>query len=194
MKNIVTGIILTLLAAACSTDWNFENTGLARERFDGTMYEYLKSNPYDWDSVRLVIERAGMVDMFDGGEEFTFFGPTNHSIRRWMNNNSIAAIRDIPVAECASIVNDHVLDGTLARDDIPEGEFTGGSWKGGKAYTFRSGKSIMIYRLLGSYMNVPKAGAAEIHLNQTTSVASSNIRPTNGIVHSLVYSYILGTL
>jgi uncharacterized surface protein with fasciclin (FAS1) repeats len=184
------------LLAACSTNWNFENTGLANERFDGNTIEYLASNPYDWDSVRLVIERAGWTTNFSQ-EKFTFFGPTNHSIRRWMKANAIETIATIPVETCRELINAHVLDGELLRDDIPAGELVNAEWRGGESYTFRSGRSIAIYRVTGSYMNVAKAGAAEIYLRRggsVTGVASSNIRTANGVVHSLEYAHIFGTL
>jgi hypothetical protein len=196
MKKIVTGIVL-LTVVACSTDWNFEDTGRARERFDGSMYAYLKSNSYDWDSVRLMIERAGLVEAFDGGETFTFFGPTNHSIRRWMNETGRAAVREIPAEECRERVMAYLLDGKLLRDDIPEGELLDAAWQGGKEYAFRSGRRVMLYRVLGSYEGIPKAGAAVIHLQAggvTTTVASSNIQPANGVVHSLDYNHRFGTL
>ena len=49
MKNI--GIILVLLSLfSCETKYNYIDSGLANGRFDGTMYDYLHSNSYDWDS------------------------------------------------------------------------------------------------------------------------------------------------
>ena len=194
MKKYITAIVI--LVSACTTDWNFTNTGLANEQFEGNTYEYLASQPGDWDSVRLIIDRAGRASEFATGN-FTFFGPTNHSIRRWMIANSIATIRDIPVERCRQLLDAHLLDQQLLRDDIPEGEFINSEWRGGKEYTFRSGRAIAIYRVLGSYMNIPKAGAAEIYLRRdgtVTSVASSNIRTTNGVVHALEYAHIFETL
>ena len=79
-------MIVLLLIGGCSTNWNFENTGLAKEHFDGNMYEYLRSDSYNWDSIRLIIERAELVPLFEGKDPITFIGPTNHSVRKWMND------------------------------------------------------------------------------------------------------------
>ena len=78
MKNI--GIILVLLSLfSCETKYNYIDSGLANGRFDGTMYDYLHSNSYDWDSTLLLVERAGLEDLFQGKqggyEKITFFGP-----------------------------------------------------------------------------------------------------------------------
>ena len=50
------------------------------------MYEYLHSDSYNWDSLLMFIDYLGLEEYFTGKkagyEEITFFGPTNHSIRR----------------------------------------------------------------------------------------------------------------
>ena len=54
MRNI--GIILVLLSLfSCETKYNYIDSGLANGRFDGTMYDYLHSNSYDWDSTLLLV-------------------------------------------------------------------------------------------------------------------------------------------
>lgn len=103
MKNI--GIILVLLSLfSCETKYNYIDSGLANGRFDGTMYDYLHSNSYDWDSTLLLVERAGLEDLFQGKqagyEKITFFGPTNLSILRWMIEQGYNAVREIPEATC----------------------------------------------------------------------------------------------
>ena len=66
MNKLLVTMIVLLLIGGCSTNWNFENTGLAKEHFDGNMYEYLRSDSYNWDSIRLIIERAELVPLFEG--------------------------------------------------------------------------------------------------------------------------------
>ena len=50
---------------ACNDDY-FHDSGLANGRHDCTVWEYLHTDAYNWDSTILVIERAGLVDLFDG--------------------------------------------------------------------------------------------------------------------------------
>ena len=103
MKNI--GIILVLLSLlSCETKYNYIDSGLADGRFDGTIYDYLRSNSYDWDSTLLLVERAGLEGLFQGKqtgyEKITFWGPTNLSVLRWMIEQGYNAIREIPEATC----------------------------------------------------------------------------------------------
>ena len=82
-------IIMVLFAlGSCETNYGTINTGLADGKFNGNMYEYFQANHYDWDSLVLMIDRAGLKDVFTGEragfEKITFFGPTNHTIRLWM--------------------------------------------------------------------------------------------------------------
>ena len=104
MNKLLVTMIVLLLIGGCSTNWNFENTGLAKEHFDGNMYEYLRSDSYNWDSIRLIIERAELVPLFEGNDPITFIGPTNHSVRKWMNDKFINCINDIDKDACIKIV------------------------------------------------------------------------------------------
>ena len=87
IKYIVIVVVLFTFGS-CETNYGTINTGLANGKFDGSMYEYFQANHYDWDSLVLMIDRAGLKDVFTGEragyEEITFFGPTNHTIRLWM--------------------------------------------------------------------------------------------------------------
>ena len=81
---ILLGILLSAFVSC--TKYNQIDTGLAKAKFNGNMYEYFQSNSYDWDSLLVLIEYTGVKEYFtgekEGYENITFFGPTNHSIRR----------------------------------------------------------------------------------------------------------------
>ena len=194
MNKLLVTMIVLLLIGGCSTNWNFENTGLAKEHFDGNMYEYLKSDSYNWDSIRLIIERAELVPLFEGEDPITFIGPTNHSVRKWMNDKFINCINDIDKDACIKIVKDHLFAGKILRDDIPQGKYL--TQEGGDVYTTLSGKSIWMGLFYEDYGNVVEGGVRVIYLKEdvTIDIASSNIQPTNGVVHSLSYNYVLGGL
>ena len=75
MNKLLVTMIVLLLIGGCSTNWNFENTGLAKEHFDGNMYEYLKSDSYNWDSIRLIGDGLAVrlyVDMADAVLPFCY--------------------------------------------------------------------------------------------------------------------------
>ena len=90
------------------TQYNFDDTGLANGKHDMTMWEYFKRDSYNWDSLCVMTERAGLVSLFQGtsqyGKNITFFGPTNNSIRRYLYDNNLERVSDIPVADCKKFI------------------------------------------------------------------------------------------
>lgn len=205
MKYILS-ILVLFVFASCNTKYNIIDTGLARGRFPGNMYEYLMSNHYDWDSTRLMIERGGLTDLFEGHREgydsITFFGPTNHSIRRWMLENKYKQVADIPEDQCRDLILRHVVKGKYMRDEIARGKKGVGSNIGEGGQIMRGGmdNEFWIYSFRETYNNVPETGAVALYILSLTGtklaidVASTNIEPDNGVVHSLSYYYRFGTL
>ena len=204
MKNI--GLLLILFSLfSCETKYNYIDTGLANGRFDGTMYDYLHSSSYDWDSTLLLVERAGLRDLFQGKqtgyEKMTFFGPTNLSILRWMIEQEYDAIQDIPVEVCRDMLLKHVVAGVHKRDDSPRGEQILGQTQGegGEVFTNAFGTKFWIYSFRNTYHDIPDVGPVYLKIISFDSramidVASTDIETDNGFVHSLDYSYTLGQL
>ena len=60
MVKYIAIIVVMLSLGACETNYGTINTGLANGKFDGSMYEYFQANHYDWDSLVLMIDRAGL--------------------------------------------------------------------------------------------------------------------------------------
>jgi len=92
MKNInILILVVCVLSFVRCTKENFIKSGLCNGRFDGSLLEYMEASghSYDWDSTALMVRHAGeeMIRLFEGQDpdypEITFFGPTNHSIRRY---------------------------------------------------------------------------------------------------------------
>lgn len=102
MKRLIYTIIVAFpLFYACTKD-NFVYTGISNGRHEGkNMLEYMETDSYDWDSTLLMIRHAGaeIVQLFEGKDaahpEITFFGITNHSIRRYMLENGIKRVTDL---------------------------------------------------------------------------------------------------
>ncbi|MBC5622044.1 MULTISPECIES: hypothetical protein [Butyricimonas] len=241
MKCIISIVGLFLLIS-CNTKYNMIETGLVNGKFDGNMYEYLQSNHYDWDSTRLMVERANLVDLFEGKragyEQITFFGPTNHSIRRYMLQKGYSSVAEIEVDTCYKMIMECVVKGKHMRDDIPLGkeiaqentddsgdnwDDSGDDWEypdgdmgdggdentedenpdqykgtGGTVFTGEMGNRFWIYSFQDSYNEVAGVGAIVLFIKALDNrgkhidIASTNIEPTNGVVHSLHYNFTLG--
>ena len=181
---------LTVGLFASCTQYNFDDTGFANGKHETTMWDYFKGD---------------LIPLFQGtsqyGKNFTFFGPTSHSIRRYLYANGMEKVSDIPVSDCRTFILNCVLPGRrVMLDDFKEGVKSSDPstpvGKGGEMVQMASGKQLWIYTFHESYNNVPGAGPLRIHLvspatTQTTDVASCNIETLTGIVHSLDYNFNL---
>ena len=65
MKKIIYIITMCLTMGVFSscTQYNFDDTGLANGKHDMTMWEYFKGDSYNWDSLRVMAERADLVSL-----------------------------------------------------------------------------------------------------------------------------------
>ncbi len=207
MKKIIYIAMVCLTAGlfASCTQYNFDDTGLANGKHEITMWDYFKGDKYNWELLCEMAERAGLVPLFQGtsryGKDFTFFGPTSHSIRRYLLDNGMETVADMPVADCRTFILNCVLPGRrVMLDDFKEGVKSSDPstpiGKGGEQVQMASGKRLWIYTFREAYNNVPGKGPLRIHLvspatTQTTDVASCNIETLTGVVHSLDYNFKL---
>lgn len=212
-------LIVIVWAAVSCTKYNYIDTGISNGRFDCSMYEYLKNDHENWDSITKIIERSGsdVVEMFEK-DEFTFFGPTNITIHKWFywdkrNGgfvDSVAytphgynCIDDIPVDTCRKIVLSHMFEGVVTRDDVPRVTYDEKGVKngGGMILTSRYGNKLWLWSIQEPYMGIPDLGPVTLDMaslkqdgkvNKNIGVATVGLKPNNGIVHSLPYLYRLG--
>jgi hypothetical protein len=207
--------IICMLGISCQKQ-DFIDTGKANGEFDGSMMDYLRSDSYNWDSTVLVIERAGLEDLFEGNDpenaEITFLGCTNLSILRWMLEEewvwndetggfdikpAYHKVADIPVEDCREMILRHVIQGKYLKADIPKG--ISNPKEGGKDFSTLGDNSLWLYTYTDPWNGVPDKGPTHLYVESYTAeskidVASSDIRCDNGVVHSLHYNYIFGDI
>ncbi len=202
--NIYISIVVLFLGISC-TDDNLVDTGIANGNHKTTMWEYFKTDPYNWSLLMEMVEHAGVKNIFEGtssyGKDITFLGITNHSIRRYLYQNGYEKVTDISKEECKTFILSSLLDKRIMLDEFisgtPSSDFSKVVGEGGKMYKTLSGKDLWIYTFREPYNGVPKAGAVRIYMVSpvigiTQKVASSNIQTLTGVVHSLSYNFTLG--
>lgn len=203
IRLLFTAFVATLLATSC-TQYNFEDTGLANGKHEKSMWDYFGEDSYNWDSLRVMAKRADLIPLFQGnspyGKDFTFFGPTNHTIRRYLKKNGLEKVSDIPVNDCKTFILNGVLLKHMMLDDFKRGtQSTDTSTpigKGGEMFTMASGRQLWIYSFQEPYNNVPGTGPVQIYLvspttTRTSHVGSCNIETQTGVVHALDYNFNL---
>ncbi|WP_018339514.1 fasciclin domain-containing protein [Butyricimonas synergistica] len=195
--------LIGVFCILCSCEDYYHDSGLANGEHDCTMWEYFESQPGDWDSTMILIEHAGLKDVFDGTnpdyKEITFFGVTNLSIEQLLVKTIdddwepvYNRVKDIPVDLCREMLLSHIIPGKMMKtgfDYEVKGTLTGGTM-----VTTLSGVELRVYRTKSSYGGVPDIGAEGLRIHASVSgnmasIASADIEVTNGVVHALDYTY-----
>lgn len=197
-------IILGILLGCYACDDNYyHDSGLADGKHDCTMWEYFKSQPDDWDSTMILIEHARLKSVFDGTDpdfkEITFFGVTNFSIMQFLfktvdddQEPVYNRIEDMPVDLCRKMLLSHVVSRKMMKTDFDYE--VRGTLTGGTVVKTLSGIELRVYRTRSDFNGVPDIGAEGLAIHalvsgQMATIASANIEVTNGVVHSLNYTY-----
>ena len=195
--------LIGVFCILCSCEDYYHDSGLANGKHDCTMWEYFESQPGDWDSTMILIEHAGLKDVFDGTnpdyKEITFFGVTNLSIEQLLVKTIdddwepiYNRVKDIPVDLCRDMLLSHIIPGKMMKtgfDYEVKGTLTGGTM-----VTTIGGVELRVYRTLTPYNGIPDIGPESLFFHAVLSghiamVASADIEMTNGVVHSLSYTY-----
>lgn len=200
----ITATLLALIFSTSCTKYNLVDTGVAHGDHDMVMWDYFKHDPYNWDSVMVMIDHAGLKGIFDGtdarGKAITFLGYTNHSIRRYLLANQIATVKDIPAEECREIILSGVIGERLLLDEVPEGRMSQDPdvliGSGGKVYDTLSGKKLWIYTARDPFGGVPNSGVKVMRITALDTqkrfrVVSTDIKTRNGVVQALDYNFTI---
>jgi hypothetical protein len=200
MKYIALIIVLFSLYS-CSNDDYLIDGGLANQNVGKSTYDFLKSHK-QLDTLALLIERAGMIDIVNTPST-TLFAPNNLSVKgyiyykRTVEENPNYGINDIPVEDLKVILGGYIFNQSLDRSKlVPEG----------KIYIAQNGEErLLSLRPVDAYGDqldqFPEyvyytfkgeddywgANPDEDGYNDdvNTVVRTSNIISTNGVIHVL---------
>lgn len=196
-------IVVLMILCSCTKE-NYIDTGVSNSKHDCTMFEFLQQDSYNWDSTVLVIKRADLVHVFDGTDnnykQITFFGPNNHSIRRFMIDNKYPTVNDIPVDICRTLMMKHVVGKKYMKEDIPLTVLNiTGDIIGGIILTAGGGNQLHAYNIQDSYGGVAGAGPIKLNLRsidqkRVVPMATPNLETNTGVVHALNGDYTFGNL
>lgn len=84
IKKMLLGVgtiaLFCLLIISCKKDDYYEDGGLAKAEFDGSIMDYLVSKPREFDTIVSIIKLAGLEEKLST-EELTFFAPRDEDIK-----------------------------------------------------------------------------------------------------------------
>lgn len=210
MKRIIyISILIYLLFTLCSCDTkqNWIDTGISSPYHQCSIMEYLRGDEYNWHLTTKMIERAELVDLFEGKvdslPEITFLAIPSYSIERYLLDNNLNDVEELSVEFCRTTILNHVIKGSYLKCDIAYRDLnyiiTDPMQKGGTPLKSLGGKQLIAYVDKTEYGGVPEAGAEIMYLYSVSAqiqvpLASPDIQPLNGVVHALNYNFVLGRI
>ena len=186
------GVLLAAWSCCSCTDYNYYDSGLADGKHDCSMWEYLHSDHRNWDSTVIMIEHAGLKEVFEGNSvygQITFFGITSKSILLYMlyHNDELDQLKasgaevheslywhrvtDIPADLCRRMLLQLIIPKRLMLADIPRGNFVTTSEGlasdaeiGGGMYKTLGNGELFLYTFQEDYKNIAGKGEIRIYM------------------------------
>jgi len=213
----ICSVLLIAMLASCKNDDYYQDGGKANPKFNGTVLQYLESNPAKFDTLVQIVKLAGLEDVFNK-EDITFFAPTDEVIRRTigtvnrtlndpyknrlnqvlfdLGKDTIKTFSDVPSTIWRKYLLRYVFKGKSVLKDYPQLDFgltelyPGGFFRGynndlcniGVVYNSTNGVKYTGYRQL-SISFIRDSSTPENII--PAAVATSDVQPTNGVVHVL---------
>lgn len=216
MKNIIivlAGFLLVL--TGCKRDEYYKDGGKAQADYPADMLQYLQDKAVPFDTIAQIVKLAGMEETFRKSD-FTFFAPDDDVIKRTIGNNktsgslnyflfysgrdTVKKLSDIDSAIWRKYLQRYMFKGINRLKDYPQIDFNLQNQYPGALYYAYSGDVENIGVLYGDANNIKYIGPRtlvisyiyDINNAQTAvfrnNVSSSDIKPTNGLVHTLQYN------
>ena len=213
--HVILAAWLAAFLSSCDPKQEVIYTGVCDPHFDGTIMDYLRSDERNWDLTVEMIERADLVDLFEGQvdtlPEITFFAPPAYSIQRFIweteeepiNGETYESVADIPVEECRSYILRCVAKGKYLKEDIgfrnEMYRISDAEQDGGTLFEMLDGNLVRACEEKSDWKGVPDIGPVTLQLWSVTrqlsvEVASPDIQPTTGVVPALSYGFDFGKI
>lgn len=216
MKNIIiicAGVLLVLMG--CKKDNYYQDGGKANADFPGDMMQYLEAKPVPFDTIAQIVKLAGLEETFHK-TDFTFFALDDDVIKRTIGNaktfgslndflfranrDTVKQLSDIDPAIWQKYLERYMFRGINRLKDYPQIDLTLQNQYPGALYYSYSGDISNIGVIYGDANKVKYIGPRSLIIRYVydinnaqsavieTLISSSDIKPKNGVVHTLQYN------
>lgn len=217
LKKIRWGIglfcLILLLFASCKKDQYYFDGGKSNPDFKGTMLQYLQSKPVQFDTIAEIIKIAGLEKEFQE-DELTFFAPTDLSVRsilKTTNNelyqagkDTLKVLTDVQPQIWRKYLMMYMFKGANRLKDYYQLDINLKPVYPGQNYYSYNNVIFNIGVIFDDINGIKYAGYRHLtigyitDLNRpadnwiTADISSSDIKPTNGVVHTLNTNHTFG--
>lgn len=206
---VVLVVTAMLTITSCKKDY-YNDTGLAKAEFDGSILQYLDSKPLHFDTLAKVIRLAGMESTFNN-ENVTFFAPPDPTIQvsiTYLNQrllalgrDTVSKLEDIKPLAWKTLLSLYTFKGTNRLKDYTQVDTLALDTYAGQGYLSYNNTPFNIGVIYNNAVNgditIKYAGYRQLMISYIPDwtnpkkywinalVSSSDINPKNGIVHAL---------
>ena len=214
--NSFIALLIIMNFSSCEKS-QYIDTGVFKNDFKGTNFDYLKSRPELFDSLCTIIEVAGLKEEINK-QGRTFFTPPNQSIMKSVRRlnerlelegmDTIKSLRQIKPQVWSEFLKMYIFTGIKYRDDYPQLDTNRFDVFPGQGYISIGNNNMnigVIYNDVktknseGQEQVVQYAGYRQLYISSVdvtdffgqminTPVSTSNIKTSNGVLHSLNFS------
>ncbi len=172
LRMILIPVVLAMFIISCEIQPNYEyEYGNPGGKVNMTAWQFIQAD----DSLSLMeqaIVATGLESIYSGSSPRTFIVPTNKGFRTYMNTNGYTAISEIPGDILSEVLKYHIVNARVIFTDpelLPSNDPI--------EYPTESG-SIMYLSHNTNYQGLINQGT-----KKSWTIATSNIEPTNGVIH-----------
>lgn len=197
-----------LLVFGCNKDKYYVDGGLSNPNYPGNMLQYLQAKKFYFDTLARVIKIAGLEQNFQH-DDMTFFAPTNHSIERILSNtnkvlyqagkDTVVSLDEISPEIWRKYLMRYMFKGSNRLKDYPQLDVNLLNLYPGQDYYSYNNTILNIGVIYDDINGIKYGGYRHLAISYIqdlnnpnyyptwirNDVASSDIKPTNGVVHTL---------
>lgn len=216
LKIAIICVLFPLILASCAKDEYYRDGGKANPNFEGSMMEYLDSKPGEFDTIAQIVRLAGLEDMFQNEDITFFapsdqdiklligyvtpgesYLNLNNELYR-LNKDTVEVLADVDSLIWKKYLQRHIFRGSNFLKDYPQVDYELKQIYPGENYYSLSNAVLNIGVVYHDANNVKYAGYRQLSISYipdvsnptdswiTVGVSSSDIKPINGVVHTLV--------
>lgn len=211
-KYILYTILIGFAFVSCKKNSYYQDTGINDPKFDGTIMEYLESNPFYFDTLVRIIKYAELEETLNT-ETITFFAPPNPTFKKSLDalNNYQLSIGEDSVKNFEQVKPDvwkellsaYIFKGDRGLKDFAQVDTLALDTYKGTLFESLQGATMNIGTIFNDAVNgdvtIKYQGYRQLLLSYVPDdtkpysgwvncpVSTSDIAPSNGRVHVLRY-------
>jgi len=195
-----------VMLSACKNDKYYFDGGKHDATFKGTVLEYLQSKPLQFDTISAIIKISGLEKEFSE-DQLTFFAPTDQSVRRIMKitnsylyesgKDTLTTLEEIEPKVWKKYLMRYMYKGANLVKDYYQLDMTLKAVYPGQNYKSYNQTIFNIGVIFDDINGIKYAGYRHLAISYipdhnkplenwvTENISSSDIRPNNGVVHTM---------